>query len=198
MFGDERWKKRAGSGSAEGAAEADSDEHGVDGPDSSGLEHAGSDGEPEKDCCADGLQGIAGEDDAATIIAVGGVAGGEHADEAGEEEGEAGEAKLKGGVGDLVNLPGDGDRLRLGSYDDHEARGLVQTEVARTEGVARTNGRSTVGVCHVFMVAYFTARGSVEVCALESDPWHNLSVTPLAISRGLFVILLFVYAVSFF
>ena len=80
----------------------------------------------------------------------------------------------------------------------HEARGLVQTEVARTEGVARTNGRSTVGVCHVFMFAYFTARGSVEVCALESDPWHNLSVTPLAISRGLFVILLFVYAVSFF
>jgi len=162
------------------------------------VQHAWGDGEPEERGGADCLQGIAGKDDAPAVVAVGGMACGEHADEAGEEEREAGEAEFQGRVGDLVDLPGDCDRLRLGPDDDHEARGLVQTEVARTEGVARTNGRSTVGVCHVLMVAYFAARGQGEGYALESDFWLNLSVTPLAISRGPSVILLFVYACFIF
>ena len=74
-----------------------------------------------------------------------------------KKEGEAGEPELEGGVGDLVDLPGDCDRLGLRTDDDHQARGLVQTEVAGTEGIARTGGLSTVGVCHFVMVAYFAA-----------------------------------------
>jgi hypothetical protein len=43
-------------------------------------------------------------------------------------------------VGDLVDLPGDGDRLGFGPDDDHEAGALIEAEVARTKGVTRSGG----------------------------------------------------------
>ena len=149
VLGDERGEKSAGGGSGEGSAEADSDKDGIDGPDATGVEHAWGDGEPEEARSAEGLERVTGEDDAAAVVAVGGVAGGEHAEDAGKEEGEAGEAEFEGGVGDLVDLPGNGDGLGLGPDDDEKTRGLVEAEVARTEGIARAWSGSTVGIGHI-------------------------------------------------
>ncbi len=78
-------------------------------------------GEPEQGGGAEKLRGVAEEDDAAAVVAVGGVAGGQHEEEAGEKEGEAGVAEVERGVGDLVDLPGYGDRLCFGSDDDEHA-----------------------------------------------------------------------------
>jgi hypothetical protein len=62
-------------------------------------------------------------------------------------------------VRDLVDLPGDGDRLRFGADDRHEPCALVQTEVARTKGVSRPRGGSTVTISHSSMLSYFDCRG---------------------------------------
>jgi hypothetical protein len=73
-------------------------------------------------------------------------------------------------MGDLVDLPGDGDRLSFGSNDHHQARGLVEAEVARTKGINRLGGRWTARVSHVVMVAYFVGWSAKRV--RKTDEWE--------------------------
>jgi hypothetical protein len=127
LFGDEGGDEGAGGWTAEAAAGADDEEDCVDEPDVvSAVE-----GEPEKSCGGDGLDGVAGENDGAAVVVVGDVARGQDEEDAGGEESEAGVAEGEGGVGDLVNLPGDAYGLRLRSHDAGESRCGVVAEFAR-------------------------------------------------------------------
>lgn len=148
----------AGSGTAEGPAHTDSDQHSVDGPDAVASEGPRMEGEPEKYAGADCLQAIAQQDDPAAIVAVGSVSGGEHEDKAGEEEREASQSEVECGVRDLVDLPGDGERLRLSANNRQESCALVETEITRTKGIPRPRGRSTVTISHGSMLSYFKCR----------------------------------------
>ncbi len=76
--------------------------------------------QPEQGEGRDCLHGVAGEDNGAAVIAVGYVAGGENEEDAGKEEREAGISEREGRVGDLVDLPGDANRLGFGAHDAHE------------------------------------------------------------------------------
>ena len=89
---------------------------------------------------ADELERVAQQDDEAAVVAVCGVAGGQDAEEAGQEERKAGVAERERRVGDLVDLPGDCHGLRLGTENDEQASGLVEAKVARLKGAAGTWG----------------------------------------------------------
>jgi len=121
--------------------------------------------EPQHDARADGLHHVAEQDDAAAVVAVGGVAGGEHAEDAGQKEREAGEAKLQRRVCDLVDLPGDRHGLRLGAKDGHQPRDLVEPEVTRTKRVRRAQLRSTVTLSHIYLCCHTLAAKGVRGCA---------------------------------
>lgn len=162
ILGDEAGEQGTGGGSAEGPAHADADQDSVDGPDTVSGEGPRGEGEPEQHGGADCLETVAEQDDSAAVVTVGGVPGGEHEDEAGEEEREAGQAEVECGVRDLVNLPGDGDRLSFGADDCHEPCTLVETEVAGAKGVARAGGQSTVTISHSSMLSHFRAHGPGE------------------------------------
>jgi hypothetical protein len=82
---------------------------------------------------ADGLQGVADQDDVPAVKAVSYVAGGENEDESGQKQNQAGIAKVDGFMRDLVNLPRDGERLGFCADDDAGARKLIAEEVAGEE-----------------------------------------------------------------
>ncbi len=65
------------------------------------------------------------------------MAGGQHEEEAGKKQGEAGVAEVESGVGDLIDLPRDGDGLRFGAEDHEHAGRLVEAEVSREECASR-------------------------------------------------------------
>ena len=113
------------AGTGETSAGADEEEHRVNREDGGD----GMESDPEQGGGGDGLEGVAGEDDGALVVAVGDVAGGQHEEEPGQEQCEAGVAERERGVGDLVDLPGDGDGLRLGAEDDKQPRGLIEAEI---------------------------------------------------------------------
>ncbi len=95
------------------------------------------------------LERVADEDDLAAVEAVGNVAGGQDEEQAGQKEHEAGVAEVDGFVGDGVDLPGDGERLRLRAKDDDDARELIADKVAVRET------RQRPGACH----SSYTGRG---------------------------------------
>ena len=125
-------EERAGSGAGEGAAEANAEQHGVDGPDAANGAGA-AEREAQQNAAAEGLKGVAGEDDAAAVVAIGDVARGEHEEQPGKEQREAGVAEIERGVRDLVDLPRHGHRLCLGPEDHEQTRRLVEAEVAREQ-----------------------------------------------------------------
>ena len=87
-------------------------------------------GEPEEGRGTEHLDGVADQNDAAAVEAIGDVPAGQDEEQAGQEEGEAGIAEVKRAVRDLVDLPGDSDRLRFRSHDDEGPRALIEAEVA--------------------------------------------------------------------
>jgi len=109
--------------------------------------------EEEEPAAGDELRGVAEEDDVAAVEAIRGVAGGEHEDGAGKKEGEAGIAEVDGAMGELVDLPGDGDGLRLRAEDGEQPGELVAAKISMAEG----RGGETVGKGHLelLVVSHF-------------------------------------------
>ncbi len=68
------------------------------------------------------MQRVAGEDEQAAVVAVCCMARGQNAEKAGKKERESGEAEHGRAVRELVDLPGDGDGLRLRADDGDKAR----------------------------------------------------------------------------
>ncbi len=144
FFGNERGDERACCRAAETSASADDKEDGIDEPDVLRV----TERKPEQSEGGERLHGVAGEDDGAAIVAVGDMTGGKNEKDAGQKESEAGIAECEGRVGDLVDLPGDADRLSLGSHDAHEAGSGVETEFARLPRDGGAGG-VLIGVAHL-------------------------------------------------
>jgi hypothetical protein len=128
LFRDERGDEGTGGGAAETSAGSDEEEDQIYRPDAADAMQR----KPEQGDGRECLHGVASEDDAAAIVAVGDVAGGEYEDQAGKKERETGVAERERGVSDLVDLPGDADALRLRTEHAEQPPRLVETEVART------------------------------------------------------------------
>ena len=94
------------------------------------------------------LQRVAGEDDAAPIVEVRDVTGGQREEDAGEKKRETGIAERKCRVGELVDLPGDADGLGLGAHDAQEAGGGIEAEIAVLPGYGGREPALTVTFCH--------------------------------------------------
>src|SRR5664280_2382715 len=93
--------------------------------------------------------------------------GGKHEEETWCEEGQPGEAEIERRMGDLVDLPGHRDVLRLRSQDHQKARRLVESEIAREKRSARADLRTilrnlSLALCHIaygFIFLWQTAEG---------------------------------------
>ena len=123
--------ERGAGGSGKGAASADEEQDGVDGQDAVRA----MEGDGEQAGGTEHLERVADQDDLTAVETIGDVSGREQKEQAGQEEGEAGIAKVEGTMGDGVDLPRDGDRLRFGPEDGHDASELVAAEVAGREGL---------------------------------------------------------------
>jgi hypothetical protein len=85
--------------------------------------------DPEEKSRGEGLQAIADQDDVAFVVTVGHVPGGQRKQDAGKKESKPGIAQAQGRLGDLVDLPGHGKRLRLRTQNDEQTSRLIQAEV---------------------------------------------------------------------
>src|ERR1035441_8666614 len=139
--------ERGAGGTGEGAAGTDEEKDSVDGE----YAMAAAVGEGEQTGSADDLERIADEDDLAAVEAVGDVSRRQEKERAGKKKREAGKAQVEGAVGNGVDLPGDGDRLRLRAEDDGDAGQLVEAEVARGEGLQSATRRAVGRGTHVLL-----------------------------------------------
>src|ERR1019366_5707867 len=138
--------KRRGGRTAEGAPRPNAYKHSVDRPDATVRMQRKVDQRQG----AEGLRCIAAEDDGAAVVAVGDVSGSEHEEDDGGEERQPGEAERERGVGNLVDLPGDSDGLRLRAKNDQQAGRLVEAEVARKKRAPRARApRPVPTLCHI-------------------------------------------------
>jgi hypothetical protein len=106
--------------------------------------------EEEERGAAEDLKSVADQDDLAPVEAVGHMAGRQHEDESGKKKREAGIAEVDSAVRDEIDLPGDGERLRLGSDHDHDARKLIAAKIAGLEGRGGSGGGRVGHACFVY------------------------------------------------
>src|SRR5258708_2857373 len=101
-------------------------------------------GEREQQCEAEGESGVAGGEHVAPFKAVGGVSRNWEEQNCRQELRQANKAEIERTLGDLVDLPSDGDRLHLDGGNNQEPRDLEENERAMSEGGASGSG---VGEC---------------------------------------------------
>ena len=94
----------------------------------------------------DDLQAVTDKNDLPPIEAIGYVSGGQQEQQSWKKQRKAGIAEVKGAVGDGVDLPGDGDGLRLRTEDSHDPRELIAAEVAGSEGFQAAAGLALRGL----------------------------------------------------
>ena len=98
-------------------------------------------GELEQSQGAGDLEAIADEDDLPAVKAVGDVAGREQEEQAGQKLGQAGVAQVERTVGDGVDLPGNGQRLRRRAQNGGHARQLEASKISGGKGLHAAPGR---------------------------------------------------------
>ena len=137
LFGDEVRNERGTGWTGEGAADSDEEQDRIDGKHAVAVEPVSR----IRRGGAYDLQAITDEDDLAAVEAVGDVSRRKEKQESGKKEGQAGVTKVEGAMGNGVDLPGDGDRLRLRTQDYGYTSQLVAPEIARIKGLQTAPGR---------------------------------------------------------